>query len=103
MPYRRVIKVSDEVYEKLWELTRKHNLESPNQLLEKLLATQGVTPLAPYGVTLSVDCVARKVRKGDKPLNVYFLECQDGAKAVVPKETLVDLVSRFKFKIEVVE
>jgi hypothetical protein len=52
MPYRRAIKVSDEVYEKLWELTRKHNLESPNQLLEKLLA-QGVTPSQADRVTPS--------------------------------------------------
>jgi hypothetical protein len=43
MPYKRVVKVSDEVYRRLWELAKKYNLESPNQLLEKLLA-EGVTP-----------------------------------------------------------
>jgi predicted CopG family antitoxin len=52
MPYKRTIKVSEEVYEKLWELTRKHNLESPNQLLEKLLF-EGVTLLEAGGVTPS--------------------------------------------------
>jgi predicted CopG family antitoxin len=52
MPYRRTVKVSDDVYERLMELTRKHNLESPNQLLEKLLA-QGVTPSESDRVTLS--------------------------------------------------
>jgi hypothetical protein len=102
MPYRRAIKVSDEVYGKLWELTRRHNLESPNQLLERLLA-HGVTPSKPDRVTLSADCVARRARKGDKPLNVYFLECRDGAKAIVPRETLTDLSEKFKIRIEVVD
>jgi hypothetical protein len=62
MPYKHVVKVSDEVYRKLWELTRKHNLESPNQLLEKLLVgservtlsgCDRVTPSPSHGVTLS--------------------------------------------------
>ncbi len=48
MPLKHAIKVSGRVYEKLWELTRKHNLESPNQLLEKLLF-EGVT-LSPPSV-----------------------------------------------------
>jgi phage gp46-like protein len=102
MPYRRAVKVSDEVYRGLWELARRHGLESPNQLLEKLLA-QGVTPSAPDRVTLSVDCIARRVRKGDKLLNVYYVECRDGARAVVHRETLADLVAKFKLKIKVVE
>jgi hypothetical protein len=54
MPYKHVIKVSDEIYEKLWELTRKHKLESPNQLLEMLLA-QGVTPSPTDRVTPSIE------------------------------------------------
>jgi hypothetical protein len=110
MPYRRAVKVSDAVYERLMELTRRYNLESPNQLLEKLL-TEGVTPLEAggvtpsktHGVTLSPDCVARRARKGDKPRGVYFLECKDGAKAVVPEETLADLTDKFKLKIEVID
>jgi hypothetical protein len=47
MPYRRAVKVSDKVYERLVELTKRYNLESPNQLLEKLLERlliEGVTP-----------------------------------------------------------
>jgi hypothetical protein len=52
MPYRHAVKVSERVYRMLLELTRKHNLESPNQLLERLLA-QGVTPSQPHGVTPS--------------------------------------------------
>jgi hypothetical protein len=58
MPYRYAVKVSERVYRMLWELTRRHNLESPNQLLERLLA-HGVTPSAPDRVTLSV-AVCRK-------------------------------------------
>ncbi|MCC5990786.1 MAG: hypothetical protein LM558_04710 [Thermosphaera sp.] len=58
MPYKHVIKVSDEIYEKLWELTRKHKLESPNQFLEMLLA-QGVTPSQTDRVTPSVEVLRR--------------------------------------------
>jgi hypothetical protein len=50
MPYKRTIKVSEEVYGKLLELTKRYDLESPNQLLEKLL-TEGVTPSQPNRVT----------------------------------------------------
>jgi hypothetical protein len=102
MPYKHAIKVSEDVYRRLWELTRRYNLESPNQLLEKLLA-QGVTSSTPDRVTLSVDCTARRARKGDKPLNVYFIECKDGAKAIVPRETLADLSERFKLRLKVVD
>jgi hypothetical protein len=50
-----------------------------------------------------VDCTARRVKKGDRPLNVYYVECRDGAKAIVPREALADLSARFKLRIEVVE
>jgi hypothetical protein len=53
MPYKHAIKVSEEVYRRLLELARKHNLESPNQLLERLLA-HGVTLSDSDGVTPSV-------------------------------------------------
>jgi negative regulator of replication initiation len=53
MPYKHTIKVSEEVYRRLLELTRKHNLESPNQLLERLLS-HGVTPSESDRVTPSV-------------------------------------------------
>jgi len=53
MPYRHAVKVSERVYRMLLELTKKHNLESPNQLLERSLA-QGVTLSQPHGVTPSV-------------------------------------------------
>ncbi len=101
MPFKRTIEVSEEVYEKLWELARRHNL-SPGQLLEKLLAEWADLPGA-GGVALPADCTAQRVRKGDKPLNVYYVECRDGARAIVPRETLVELVSKFKLRIKVVE
>jgi hypothetical protein len=100
--HTRVIRVSDEVYEKLWELTRRYNLESPSQLLEKLLAEWAGLPGA-GGVAMPADCTAQRVRMGDRPLNVYFVECRDGAKALVPRETLAELASKFKLRIKVVE
>jgi predicted CopG family antitoxin len=107
MPYRHTIKVSEEVYRKLLDLTKRYNLESPNQLLETLLS-KGVTlseveRVTPSEGKIAADCIARRARKGDKPLNVYFLECKSGAKAIVPKETLADLSNRFKLKIVVEE
>jgi phage gp46-like protein len=101
--YTRTIEVSEEVYRKLWELARKHNLESPSQLLERLLAGEGVVLLGADKVILSVDCTAQRARMGDKLLNVYYVECRDGARAVVHRETLADLVAKFKLKIKVVE
>jgi hypothetical protein len=58
MPYKHAIKVSEEVYRELWDLTRKYNLESPNQLLEMLLA-HGVTLSKPDRVTPSVEVTRR--------------------------------------------
>jgi hypothetical protein len=79
MPYKHAIKVSEDVYRRLLELTKEHNLESPNQLLERLLAhgvtlskpdrvtpsvqqahkNNGVTPSQPHGVTPSVEVFRR--------------------------------------------
>ena len=101
--HTRTIEVSEEVYEKLWVLARRYNLESPGQLLERLLAGEGVALLGADRVILSVDCTAQRVRRGDRPLNAYYVECRDGAGAVVPRETLADLVARFKLRIKVVE
>jgi hypothetical protein len=101
MPYRYTIKVSEKVYKKLIELTRKHGLESPNQLLEKLLF-DGVTLSNPDGVTPS-DCVARRARKGMKTLNAYILECRNNAKAFVPFETLGELSQRYGLVIKVLD
>jgi hypothetical protein len=97
----RAIEVSEEVYERLLELARRHNL-STGQLLERLLAGEAAL-LGADRVILLADCTARRARRGDRPLNVYYVECRDGARAVVPGETLADLAARFKLRIKVVE
>jgi len=52
MPYRRVVKVSESVYEMLQELVKRLNVESPNQALEMLLRNiHGVTLSTAHGVT----------------------------------------------------
>ena len=54
MPLKHAIKVSKHVYIKLKELAAKWNLESPNQVLEKLLKEyEGETPTEFYRETLS--------------------------------------------------
>jgi hypothetical protein len=54
MPYKHVVKVSESVYRKLKELTRRLNVESPNQALEKLLSgDHRVTPSTDHRVTPS--------------------------------------------------
>ena len=40
MPYKRAVKVSDRVYERLRELAKAAGLESPNQVLEVLLSVE---------------------------------------------------------------
>ncbi len=101
-----VMEVSRELRDRIRELAEKHGLLY-EELLHKALDAYTQSKSEPHTQSnrpsVPVDCTARRARKGDKPLNVYYLECRDGAKAVVPKETLADLVSRFKFKIEVVE
>ena len=39
MPYRKVIKISDEVYNNIRELIKMYGLESPNQVIKKLIST----------------------------------------------------------------
>jgi len=39
MPYRKVIKISDEVYNNIRELIKRYSLESPNQVIRKLIST----------------------------------------------------------------
>jgi len=111
MPYTKVIKVSDKVYAKLTELADSMGV-TPNKVIETLLErvtpsnTEGVTPTGvtpnspgrewgnpidyvENGVTPSKKCVATKVGKS------YLIECEDGAKAFVPSNTIPDLVERF--------
>ena len=39
MPYRKVIKISDEVYDNIRKLIKRYGLESPNQVIKKLIST----------------------------------------------------------------
>jgi predicted CopG family antitoxin len=56
MPYKHVIKVSDKVYEKIQELMKTTGIESPNQVLEKLLGDDhGVTPSTVHRATTPTD------------------------------------------------
>jgi hypothetical protein len=99
--YKKV-KVRRDFYEELKRLAEERGLSVPALLEELFKHYTGPSMPAHTGPSM-VDCIARRARKGDKPLNVYFLECRDGAKAVVPKETLADLSNRFKLKISIVE
>jgi hypothetical protein len=100
---KTVIEVSRELRDRIRELSQKYGVLYEVLLSEALnlytLSKEGLLTQS----KVPVDCVARRAKKGDKPLNVYILECKDGAKAIVPKETLTDLSERFKLKIEVVE
>jgi hypothetical protein len=89
------VKVRRDFYEDLRKLAEEKGLSVPS-LIEEMFK-QYTAP------SMLTDCIARRARKGDKPLNVYFLVCKDGAKAVVPYETLADLSNRFKLKIAVEE
>ena len=91
------VKIKRGLYEDLKKLAEEKGLTVPEFI--ELLFKQYTTP----SVAVPVDCVARRARKGDKPLNVYYLICRDGAKAIVPYETLADLSNRFKMKIAVEE
>jgi hypothetical protein len=97
------VKVRRDFYEELRRLAGERGLSVPALLEEMFKQYTAPSTGAHTGPSIPVDCIARRARKGDKPLNVYFLECKDGAKAVVPKETLIDLSNRFKLKISIVE
>jgi predicted DNA-binding ribbon-helix-helix protein len=97
------VKVRRDFYEDLRKLAEEKGLSVPSlieEMFKQYTAPSTATHTAPSMLT---DCIARRARKGDKPLNVYFLVCKDGAKAVVPYETLADLSNRFKLKIAVEE
>jgi hypothetical protein len=97
------VKLRKEFYEDLRKLAVEKGLSISALIEDMFKHYTGPSMPAHTGPSMPIDCIARRARKGDKPLNVYFLECKDGAKAVVPKETLVDLSNRFKLKISIVE
>lgn len=93
MVYRRVVKVSDEVFEELRRLEGELGLPSPNQVIKHLLSQyskQAGDPLRQY-----VTCRARKAG------GAYFVECSDGRKAFVPEDVLAELAERFGDVVEV--
>jgi hypothetical protein len=96
------VKVRRDFYEDLRRLAEEKGLSVP-ALIEEMFKHYTGPSMGSHTAPSMVDCIARRARKGDKPLNVYFLECRDGAKAIVPRETLADLASRFKLKIAVEE
>jgi hypothetical protein len=96
------VKVRRDFYEDLRRLAEEKGLSVP-ALIEEMFKQYTAPSMGAHTGPSMVDCIARRARKGDKPLNVYFLECRDGAKAIVPRETLADLSSRFKLKIAVEE
>jgi hypothetical protein len=104
---KTVIEVSRELRDRIRELSQKYGVLYEDLLGEALnlytLSKEGLLTQSKATPVSRVDCVARRARKGDKPLNVYLVECRDGAKAIVPYETLADLSERFKLRIEVVE
>jgi type VI protein secretion system component VasK len=101
------IEVSRELRDRIKELSQKYGVLYESLLSEALnLYTQskeGLLTQSKATPVSQVDCVARRAKKGDKPLNVYLVECKDGAKAIVPREALADLSERFKLRIEVVD
>jgi hypothetical protein len=96
------VKVRRDFYEELRRLAEERGLSVP-ALIEDIFKHYTGPSTPAHTDPSMVDCIARRARKGDKPLNVYYLECKDGAKALVPKETLVDLSNRFKLRISIIE
>ena len=103
MVLKRVIKVSNDVFEKIEMLREKWGLQSPNQVLKKLLSDLEESHLGEkdherrcnYTEILKEllnACVAKKAGKA------YILDCH-GKKAFVGETALIDLVKRFGLNI----
>jgi hypothetical protein len=97
MVLKRVIKVSDEVCERIEMLKDQWKFPSANQVLKKLLLNTEMSrserydPVEVFRNFLNM-CTAKRSE------NIYILDCQ-GKKAVVSERTLADLVKRFDLKI----
>ena len=121
MPYTKVIKVSDKVYERLAELADSMRV-TPNKVIEALL--ERVTPNSPCRENTnspnrenSSSPIQEKIsprREWGNPIDYvesgvtpsrkcvakkvgksYLIECEDGARAFIPSSTVPDLVERF--------
>jgi hypothetical protein len=103
MPYKHVVKVSDEVYGKLEELRRELGLESFNQVIKWLVDRVTLSdvrelrekgyPILPIGDRVT-PCSAKRVGKA------YFITCSDGSQAFVPEQYINELVSKFNLVIK---
>ena len=71
MPYKKVIKVSDEVYTKLREFIYKFGVESPNQVIKKLIE---IAESRVDGVTLTHSSALDVKVDGVTP---YYVECSE--------------------------
>jgi hypothetical protein len=97
------VKVRRDLYEELRRLAEERGLSVPALIEEMFKHFTAPSMAAHTAPSMLADCIARRVKVNGKPLNVYYLECRDGAKAVVPNETLADLSNRFKLMISIME
>jgi len=96
--------VSDDVYEELKRLVRELGVESPNQVIRKLIEHyRWGTPHhgsrgTPHNHPLDQIVNCRAVQFG----GAYLVTCSDGRKAWVPEESLQKLAARLGDAIEIV-
>ena len=109
MVLKKVIKVDNLVFEKLSKLKREFNVESPNQVIRKLLEkyekglpheVEGVTP---KGLPQEVLKVLEIFKKGDiceaketEHGRAYIIRCSDGRTAIIPDYYLEEFATRFR-------
>ena len=106
MVLKKVIKISDDVYEEIEKLRQLWKLQSANQVLRRLLFEIKESRFGEKGYDL-IDqrcdpeellknfletCTAKRIGK------VYLLDCK-GKKAIVGEKTLRDLAERFALNI----
>jgi len=96
MVLKRHIKITDDVYEKLLKLKSELGLESPNQVIRKLIEMYESKKLSQHPIDTIVTCKARFQGFG------YVLECSDGRKAFVSESALKKLVDVFGENIEII-
>ena len=90
------MKVSDAVYAELKRLMFELGLESPNQVIERLI--QHYRMGLPHNHPLDQIVNCRAIQYG----GAYLVTCSDGRKAWVPEESLQKLAARLGDAIEVV-
>jgi predicted CopG family antitoxin len=106
MVLKKVIKISDDVYEEIEKFRQEWKLQSANQVLKRVffeikerclsekdhdLIDQRCDPEELLKNFLNA-CIAKRIGK------VYLLDCK-GKKAIVNEKTLRDLVEKFALNI----